>query len=218
MKILDVPQSGSIAGQTSSRNPFGQYRRTRAIPVNPGSTAQAAARARLATNAVGWRSLTQPQREGWAALGSEMTRTDSLGQVYTLSGFLAYLSVNGNRLAAGDAAVSDAPALSTPDPLTSLTLDLEDTALEVAFTPTPLGAGERAFIFMSPQRSVGRQYESDFRLISVTAAAGTSPQDPLAAYTARFGAPVVGNRIFVQVQRYALGFLSAPLTSSGIVV
>jgi hypothetical protein len=216
MKILDVPQSGSLAGQTSSRNRYGQYRRTRATPVNPNSTPQSDARARLAENSAAWRALTDEQRTGWAALGAQMTRTDSLGQTYTLTGFQAYLSVNGNRLAAGDAVVSDAPALATPEPLATLTPTVEDVTMSIAYTATPLGAGERLFLYASPQRSAGRTFEGDLRLVHVSAAAAASPANALAEYTDRFGAPVVGNKVFFSACRYAGGFLSAPIAASAV--
>lgn len=217
MKILDVPQSGSLAGQTSSRNRFGQYRRTRATPVNPNSTAQGSARARMATNAAAWRSLTDTQRSGWDSLGSMMTRTDSLGQSYTLGGFAAYCSINNNNLAAGNAIVDTAPGIVTPDALTTATITLTASAFSIAYTPTPLPAGERLFSFLSPQRSSGRAFEGDYRLIAVSAAAGASPADVFSAYQARLGTPVVGNRVFVYLQRYLTGFLSGPLVTSATV-
>ena len=87
MKMLDVPQSGSIGGSTSSRNRNGQYKRSRSTPVNPNSTFQGTVRARMSANAAAWRALTQNQREGWMSLGLMMNRTDSLGQSYNLTGF-----------------------------------------------------------------------------------------------------------------------------------
>lgn len=217
MKMLDVPQSGSIAGQTSSRNRYGQYRRTRAIPVNPNSTQQGVVRARLALNSAAWRDLTGAQRAGWSTLGLSMTRTDSLGQTVNLTGLQAYCSVNNERSAAGDAVLSDAPSLVTPSALASATITLTAASFSVAYTPTPLGAGQRLFTFTSPQRSAGRSYESDYRLLAVSAAAAASPANVLAAYTARFGVPVVGNRIFLCLQVYDGGFLSGPLYTSAVV-
>lgn len=217
MKMLDVPQSGSVAGVTSSRNRYGQYKRTRAIPVNPNSTNQQTVRNRMAINAAAWRSLTDAQRAGWEDLALQINRTDALGQGYTLNGFGAYVSVNNNNLAAGNAVVSDAPALGAPSTVESVTLTLTNASFSVAYTPTPLGAGERAFIYASPQRNAGRSYESDLRLIQVTAAAAASPANVLAAYTARFGAPVTGNRITVAVHKYKDGFRSGPFTVSQVV-
>lgn len=217
MKILDVPQSGSLAGQTSSRNRFGQYRRTRATPVNPGTSYQGAARSRLAANSAAWRALTDLQRAGWATLGNSMSRTDSLGQTYTLTGFQAYCSVNNNLLAAGDSTVSDAPALVTPSAPTSGVLTVSGAAMSIAYTPTPLGAGQRLFAFLSPQRSAGVNYEGDYRLIAVSAAAAASPANVFAAYSARLGTPVTGNRIFASLHIYDGGFLSGPLATSAVV-
>jgi hypothetical protein len=217
MKILDVPRSGSYQGVTSSRNRFGQYVRTRATPVNPNSTAQGTVRARLSQNAIGWRALTDAQRAGWESLGSQMTRTDSLGQSYTLNGFSAYCSVNNNKLAAGDTIVSDAPAITSPTNVVTVTLTLTSASFSVAYTATPLETGTRLFIFASPQRSEGRTYEADYRLIAVTAAAAASPHNLLSAYTARLGAPVTGNRIFLSLIAYNGGFTSGPFNLSQVV-
>lgn len=217
MKMLDVPQSGSIAGTTSSRNRFGQYKRTRAIPVNPSSPQQLVMRARMSTNASGWRALTDAQRAGWTSLGLQMTRTDSLGQTYDLNGFLAYCSVNNNNLDAGNAIVSDAPAIVTPPQLLTATITLTAAAFSIAYTTTPLGAGQRLFMFASPQRSAGRKFNGDYRLIAVTAAAAASPHNLLAAYTARLGVPVVGNRIFLSLAVYQAGFVGAPFGVSQVV-
>lgn len=217
MKFLDVPQSGSHDGATMSRNRYGQYRRTRAIPVNPNSTQQGVTRARLGLYSAGWRALTDNQRAGWRDLGNSMSRTDSLGQVYNLTGLQAYVSVNSLNSAAGNAAVADAPAIATPAALLTVTPTITAAAFSIAYTATPLAAGTRLFTFVSPQRSAGRAYESDFRLLAVSAAAAASPANVFAAYSAKFGVPVVGKRIFMKLQVYGAGFLSAPFDTSAVV-
>lgn len=218
MKMLDVPQSGSKAGETSSRNRFGQYKRTRSVPVNVNSDAQGTVRGRLSTNAAAWRSLTDAQREGWASLGALFQRTDSLGQTYDLTGFQAYMAVNNANLAAGNAVVSAAPGYTAVGPILTATITSTGGTLSVAYTATPLATGERLFVYASPQRSAGRSFESDYRLIFVSAAAAASPANVLSAYTARFGAPVVGNKIFFSFVKYSAGFLSGPLNTSHVVV
>lgn len=218
MKFLGPPASGSAAGQTSSRNRFGQYLRTRAIPVNPSSVAQAAVRARMSTNAAGWRALTAAQRVGWASLGGMISRTDALGQVYTFNGFMAYCSVNNNNLAAGNAIVADAPALVTPPDVLTAVLTLTAAAMSIAYTATPLGAGQRLFTYASPQKSAGVAFQADLRLLAVSAAAAASPANVYAAYVARFGVPVVGNRVFLSLAVYQAGFTSQPLLLSQLVV
>jgi hypothetical protein len=220
MKILDIPRSGSYAGVVSSRNRFGQYVRNRSIPVQPRTTFQLAVRARLSANSAAWRTLTAAQQAGWASLALLMARTDSLGQTYTPTGAQAYASVNNNLDAAGDSTVSDAPALVTPSALTSVTLTATSggsPALSAAFTPTPPAAGQRVFAYASPQRSAGRNFNADYRLITVSAAAAASPVNLLSDYTARFGALVAGTKLFVSLALYDGGFLSVPTLASAIV-
>lgn len=217
MKLLDVPQSGSIAGVTASRNRYGQYHRTRAIPVNPASSFQGAVRTRLAANAAAWKNLTSAQRAGWESLGAQISRTDSLGQTYTLNGFSAYQMINNNNLAAGNAVVSDAPAFTTPVGLLTATITLTAAAFSVAYTATPLPTGARLFVFASPQRSAGRSFEGDYRLIHVSAAAAASPANVFAEYVARLGTPIVGSRVFLKLHTYLAGFLSGPLDAAAIV-
>lgn len=217
MKFLGNPQSGSFRGDTSSRNRNGQYYRNRATPVQPRTVPQLNVRARLGGNAAAWRALTDAQRAGWGSLGLQMTRTDSLGQVYTLTGFQAYCSVNNNKLAAGDAVVAAAPALVTPISLLTATITLTAASLSIAYTTTPLAAGNRLFIFVSPQKSAGVSFNGDYRLLAVTAAAAASPHNGLAAYTARFGVPVVGNKIFFSLQMYNGGFEGPPFNVAQVV-
>lgn len=175
-------------------------------------------RARFGDCAQAWRLLTDAQRIGWADLARQIVRTDALGQTYDLTGLQCYSMVNLNNLDAAVAVVSDAPALTSPVGLLTATITSTGGTLSYAYTATPLAAGNKLFVYASPQRSAGRNFEGDLRLIHVSAAAAASPANILSAYTARFGAPVVGNKIFFSGQVYADGFLSAPLLSSHIVV
>lgn len=217
MKYLGDPSSGSYQGMTASRNRFGQYMRTRASPVQPRTAPQLNQRARMTTNAAAWRALTDNQRAGWLSLGLSISRTDSLGQAYTMNGFMAFCSINNNKLDAGDAAITDAPLIVTPPDLVTATLTLTSAAFSVAYTATPLAAGVRLFFWASPQTSAGRKFNGDYRLLSVTAAAAASPANVLAVYSARFGVPVTGNRIFVGLQTYQAGFKGSPFNVTQVV-
>jgi hypothetical protein len=217
MKYLGDPRSGSYQGLTASRNRFGQYMRTRASPVQPRTVAQLNQRARMTTNAAAWRGITDAQRAGWQSLGLAITRTDSLGSSYTMNGFMAFCSVNNNKLDAGDAALTDAPTIVTPADLLTATVTLTSVAFSVAYTATPLAAGVRLFIWVSPQRSAGRNFNGDYRLLTVTAAAAASPANILEAYTAKFGVPVTGKRIFISLETYQAGFKGSPFNVSQVV-
>lgn len=217
MKYLGDPSSGSYQGITASRNRFGQYKRTRASPVQPRSSFQLNQRARMTTNAAAWRGLTTAQRYGWGTLGAQISRTDSLGQTYTLNGFMAFTSVNNNKLDAGDAAITDAPLIVTPADLLTATVTLTAAAFSIAYTATPLAAGSRIFAWVSPQKSAGVSYNGDYRLLTVSAAAAASPLVLTTLYTARFGVPVVGSRIFISLETYSGGFKGSPFNISQVV-
>lgn len=219
MKFLDVPRSGSYQGITSSRNRNGQYVRTRAMPVQPRTAAQLSVRAHQSTNAAAWRTLTATQRDGWQSLGLQMTRSDSLGQSQNLTGFQAYCSVNNLNLLVGNASVPDPPAIVTPTALLTVTPTSAHAvpAFSVAFTPATLGAGQKVIIRAGPQRSAGRNFESDFRLLFVGAAASASPSNCLAAYQAKFGTPIAAAKIFVSASVYDTGFESLPFITNMIV-
>lgn len=217
MKILDVPQSGSVAGVTSSRNRFGQYRRSRAIPVNPNTSFQGTQRGRFAAASAAWRALTALQRTGWNDLASGFTRTNSLGESYTMTGHECFVSCYCNCLAAGVATLSDAPALATPSTPVLGAVTLSAAAFTIAYTPTPIGANIKVFTYVSLQRSAGRSFENDFRLLQVSAANAASPVNAFSAYQTRFGTPVVGNRVFFALRTFQTAFLSGPIISSAVV-
>lgn len=105
MLILDVPQSGSVAGVTSSRNRFGQYRRTRAIPVQPRTPKQGQVRALLAAGSSAWRGLTDAQRTGWNDYAAQIERSNRLGSGYSPTGAALY---------AGAVILTAAPVVTDP--------------------------------------------------------------------------------------------------------
>jgi hypothetical protein len=89
------------------------------IPTNPQTALQTAVRGNLGALSSAYRGLSEAQRAAWTALGAQITRTDSLGEPYTLNGIQAYVSSNRNRYTTGLAVISDAPALPTIPTLTA---------------------------------------------------------------------------------------------------
>jgi hypothetical protein len=218
MKILDVPQSGSVAGVTSSRNRFGQYRRTRAVPVNPNTSRQQDARNRLSDFSAGWRALTDVQREAWEAYALEHPVTDSLGQSNTLTGAQVYVGINSLLATAALAAVSTPPAGAAPDApvLDVSSTDTDSFTLDV--TPDPVTAGHALIVESSPPLSAGRSFNADFRVLEVAAAASSGTVDDV-MLAARWGTLAVGQKFFFRARLVkangavsAFGATSAVLT------
>lgn len=113
--------SRSVGSTTASHNRFGPYFRSRVIPVNPNTSTQVTQRQFLHDASQGWRGLTANQRAAWTALGLEITRTDTLGVPYTLTGLQAYTSFYRTAKYIGGTALSDAPALVAVTAVASVT-------------------------------------------------------------------------------------------------
>lgn len=206
MKILDVPQSGSVAGVTSSRNRFGQYRRTRATPVNPNTPAQSGIRAILSGCSSNWASLTPTEKTSWNVWAALHPRTDSLGQVYTMTGAQAFNAVNCLLVMIGAAAVTMPPADPVIDPpaLVSITPTLASPTawdnISIDFTPSPVPAGHNLLLYLSPPKSGGSSFCGDLRYLTKALAAATTTVDVAAEYTGKFGVAAEGQNIFARAR------------------
>ena len=123
------PTSGSIARETYLVGRNGQVVRTRAIPQNPNTLAQIAARASLATASQMWRTLTQPQREAWTVAAGNVPSRPRLGQSGPLTGEQLFCKLNAALSLMGAELVTTPPALPTFPTL----------AYKISSSPTPVG-------------------------------------------------------------------------------
>lgn len=228
MKILTDPRSGSYQGITSSRNRFGQYVRTRAIPVQPRTPSQGNVRGRLAVYATRWRGLTTAQRAGWEGMARNYRVTDSLGQSNPLNGFGFFVSANLASQQYAGVPYGDFPpdtlAAFTLDPgsLTA-TLDISAQTLVIAFDPSPLTANQYLAIETTGPVSPGvgtppgGQY---WRFLAAAEPAATTPFAATTQYLARYPAIAAGQNIFFRMAEFDLlsGRRAAWLTIQGSVV
>ena len=137
--------SGSVAGNTFSRNRGGQYIRNRAVPVNPNSPQQVAVRNALSQLSTAWgQSLTATQRMDWDVYAQNVPVLNRLGDIITLTGFNMYIRCNTPRLQAGLSRIDDGPSvfdLGSFTPVTTLVVAANDT-VTVSFTNTDDWANE----------------------------------------------------------------------------
>lgn len=199
MKILDVPQSGSVGAVTSSRNRSGQYRRQRAIPTQPRTPAQVRARASLTDLSAAWRGLTDAERAAWNAFGNSFTVTNSLGSTINLTGAQCYVKVNTVNLLNGDAAVAIPPSLPAFDPLTATGITANGTTPAFTVDGAAPAAGTLFMVFASPALSAGVSFNGRYSWIQTSQAFTSGHMSILTAYTAKFGALITGKRYFVKI-------------------
>lgn len=205
LKILDVPQSGSVGNQTSSRNRSGQYIRQRTVPTNPQTPAQQAVRATLTSLSASWKSLTSSQQAGWKAFGNSFTVVNNLGTAIHLTGLQCYVKVNAVNTLLGDAVVAVPPALPAfVAPLTTGVTASHSTPSLVLAGATP-ATGTDYMVYASPQVSAGVSYQGNYRYLTVADTFTSGAFNLLTAYTAKFGALRAASKIFVKVVQNQAG-------------
>lgn len=223
--LLAGQLSRSQGNTTASHNRFGSYFRNRVTPVNPRTALQTLQRNALGGLSSDFRTLTAVQRLGWANLGAQVPRVDSLGQTFFMTGLQMFTSLGRNAISTGSSPLSNAPALETPSTLLSITPVATSSlggTFTVAWTPTPLGTSEKIVVEATGPISPGRNFvpRSSFRQVFVGAAASTSPADIKAAWVAKFGAlsSSIGMKVFVRIKVVTGNFFAGPPLESSVVI
>jgi len=219
MKFLDVPQSGSFAGNTHSHNRAGQYRRNRRSPVQPvGTGRRAFIRGNLTAASQGWNALSSTNRASWSSFADSHPITDSLGQSIKLTGQQMFVRVGATLLNVEESLPTDPPSDLDSGSLSSVTLTAAagTPALSLAYTISPTTGF--LLVAFSPQVSPGRSYNSRYWQADYFAATTASPYNGLSAFNGEFGTLVAGNRIFCRVTPVSSeGWNGTPTIVSAIV-
>jgi hypothetical protein len=207
---------GSVNGVTYARNRFGLYARAKASPVQPRTPAQTERRAQLTVLSQRWRTLDEALRAEWRAFADELTRSDTLGLTYRLTGLQAYLQFNLWRalleLAPQD---NPPPQLAAPNPIsiTGISFEAESDTLGVDFSPTTY-PGALAFWATAPfSRGVNFVAPSRYRIVAIrkpsTFGGSLNTGENIGqGYIAKFGIPLselVGKRIAIAVTPVSYG-------------
>lgn len=170
--------AGSIAGVTFSHTKGGLSVKRRPTPTNPQTAAQQLVRANLDELARQWRDiLTDIERQDWNAFAAIKTERNKLGESVNWSGQQQFIALNSRLLRIGGTVRTTSPPISGPPDLTSVTLTAGvGASASVAFTATPLDAGNKLVVWGLPNHSPGRQpLLSNCVILGVSAAAAVSP-------------------------------------------
>jgi hypothetical protein len=215
--------SGSQGGTTFSRNPYGAYTRTRAIPTVSTTQAATNAKARFTTASQAWNGLTAAQRLSWEGWAAQNPVVDALGQQQQLKGNAAYIRINALLDYAGESPLSAPPITDPPTALTDLsqTLDIGAGTFLITFAATPLAADDVLVSRVAVVDSGGITYVQNYmRLVDFSAKAQATGLDIQTEIEAVFGTLVVGQFVHLEcfVLDTATGLRSRPRKTSGVVV
>lgn len=219
-----VAASGSVGGQTFSRNRYGPYVRTKAMPVNPNTAFQQAVRTIMAGLMTAWRdTLTDEQRAAWTTYAENTPVPGKFGESTILTGNAMYARCNVPRLQAGLARVDPGPTTFGVDSFTAPvpTADASDDEVSVAYTNTDDWAGEvggALLIYLSRPKGPGINFfKGPYQYAGKVAGAALPPTSP-EVITAPF-ALAEGQKVFMKVVSVrADGRISSPFRVGATVV
>jgi len=144
--------SGKAGSTVASRNRNGSYIRTRVSPMLVQNQYTDAVRSSFTDLAQRFRTLTAAQIAAWNALGTGITRSNSIGQPYTLTGLQAYLSINRNLQTISQDYIDTPPQNSAPQAPTSFNFAIypphsdADTTVTVGATDDDQNVGSTEFM------------------------------------------------------------------------
>lgn len=217
-KIINIPISGKVGLQVDMPGRYGQVRRAWVIPSNPNTTAQMAVRARLTTAIAGYEALTQAQQNAWINAAKNMSTRSRLGMSGAMTGLQLYTKLNTTLAMLGE------DPIDTP-PGTVIFGAIAPQNLVPAYNggnPTlkltcPTSPGENTVLRASAPVTTATRRTPPMVVIGTCPAPQTGSADITALYTAKFGAPVVGKKVFVSAQLHVTGYLGPQSVFTAVV-
>lgn len=214
--------SGSVGPNVFSRNRYGSYVRARAKPVSPNTAYQQAAKAALSAASQHWGGIGLDAQNAWRTWAQTHPITNRIGEKQVLSGQAACTQLNARQIQQGGALLDLPPTTAAPDSLTTLTasLDIGAGAFTLGFTPTPIGAANRLWIWAAVVNSPGVSYVTNlYKLVRISALNQATGIDTQADIEERFGTLQEGQVIhfLVQVSDNATGLQSGGFPIFGAV-
>ena len=218
MKILDIPQSGTIGTMVSYKTRYGQFRRRYVTPRDPQTSSQVQRREAMGRARFRWRTLTDAQRAAWNATASSSRTRRRLNQSGPLSGYLLFIKINCNRALVGQDFALDPPAASPmPDnPVRKLVITNTDGSivlkLSVSGNPAPY-----IVVLGAKPRSAGATYVDHFTILGALPAPERGVSEITDLYVGKYGVPRAGTRLFIRTFQLSDIWEAPPVQFSAVV-
>ena len=194
---------GKISGRTSGDVYMSNGRKRRfAIPALVRNAYTSGVRIAMGSFSSAWNTvLSDSNRLAWGRF--EMTVMNRFKQNVTIKGKPAYVACSMNNFAVGGGLLND-PLLgaSAPagTPLDEPLIELGTSKANIIFTTNPEGTTTLVSATIGFAPGVSRPSQSAFRNVTVIDTTGVLPINIWTAYVAKFGTPILGSRVFIQVK------------------
>ena len=218
MKILDVPQTGKLGLTVTFPSRNGLVRRSLVTPANPRTASQLAVRAAWTNSATAYDLLSQAQQNAWATTAATYQSRPSLGQSGPLTGFQLFQKINAMLRQIGQDPVDSPPAHPSFAPNAPQNLVITNTGGTIALKLTcPTSPGQNTLVRASAPQNSGVRRLPGLRILGMCPTPAQGSADITSLYVARYGAPPVGKRVFVQACLVTDGWESLPHTFTALV-
>jgi hypothetical protein len=213
MKFLDVPKSGKLGTVVAQQGRYGQILRPLGLTKKSRTPLQAVHRRIFGVVAARWKTLTSDQQLQWINAAPGYQSSPSCGQSGPLTGMQLFAKQNCINMTYG-AELTETPAGKPTFPDDAITAILvTNTAGVIAIKATaPTDPGNNTWIRASAPQSNGRWCLPSCNIIGQCPAPVLGKADITAMYTAIYGTPAVGDKLFFQVYQVTDGHESQPQT------
>lgn len=127
---------GKIGAQVATRNRGGAVMREYVVPVDANTGAQATHRMEFAAVLDLWQSLDQDERNEWARAAEFVTKRNTVGNNYKLTGAIYFQQCNMNALLTGVGNIILPSPFAKAIPLSKISVDsLTTSSMVVSVTP-----------------------------------------------------------------------------------
>ena len=217
LMLYSVANNGKFSGRADG-NVYMRNGRTRGmrVPRLVRNVNTSRARGLLASFSSMWRTLTPTEQNSW--LNYSITKFDRFANAINVTGLQAFLASNVNLSNVGvGGALTTAPSKVEIPSVNLSKVNSTVSTVSIVFDIVLSGIG---LIYATAPQSAGvsRPSKSAYRLIGIGDFTSASPLDIFAIYSNKFGAPVAGSKIFIQVVNISdvTGQSSAPTNVDGI--
>ena len=218
MKILDNSKPGRRGLTVLQGGRCGRISRAFVVPANPRTAAQTGARRAFAKVAARWQTLTADARNAWGMAAAVQNTLPRPGWPRRLTGWQLFMKINCSLAMLGIEQVSVPPPFQrfTDHPVGALAITNAGgvISLKLDCSAQP---GANTTVRAAAPCSQGLAYCDDYRFLGVLPPAAHGSSDITSLYTARYGSPAVGTKVFVRVNQNVNGWEDVPVEVSAIV-
>jgi hypothetical protein len=215
MKILDVPQTGTVGETVTYQSRFGIIRRQKVIPRDPRTPLQLDRRTVFQRARQFWGTLTDEQFLAWNTLASTRRTHPVLGQSSGLSGYELAVQINVHLATVG------LPMVPTPspvpvfpaNPVVGLTITNIGGAvsLELPLSAQPV---QSIVVLGAKPQSPGVSYVDHYSILGLLPDPEGGVCDITELYLAKFHLLAASQRIFIRTVQQINGWRDLPKTIS----